>query len=171
MSKGTVGSNPTLSASVDKIFSEIDIRLRAILFREATVFMEEQEKLRVLITDDSRLLRKKLREELEKLNCEVIEAVNGKEAITLVLEQEPDGVILDIVMPVVGGIEALEFIREVAPDVPVVMLSSMGTPQKLMQCLKMGAIDFIHKPYTKEQIAHAVGSMRKIKAKRLEKEE
>ena len=117
--------------------------------------MDEQEKLRILITDDSRLLRKKLREELERLDCEVIEAVNGKEAITFVLEQEPDGVILDIVMPVVGGIEALEFIREVAPNVPVVMLSSMGTPQKLMQCLKMGAIDFINKPYTKEQKSRA----------------
>ena len=128
--------------------------------------MNEQEKLRIIITDDSRLLRKKLREELEHLDCEVIEAVNGKEAITLVLEQEPDGVILDIVMPVVGGIEALEFIREVAPDVPVVMLSSMGTPQKLMQCLKMGAIDFINKPYTKEQIVHMVERIRKIKAKR-----
>ena len=132
--------------------------------------MDEQEKLRILITDDSRLLRKKLREELERLDCEVIEAVNGKEAITLVLEQEPDGVILDIVMPVVGGIEALEFIREVAPNVPVVMLSSMNAPQKLMKCLKMGAIDFIHKPYTKEQIAHTVNSMRKIKAKRLNKD-
>ena len=132
--------------------------------------MDEQEKLRVLITDDSQLLRKKLREELERLDCEVIEAVNGKEAITLVLEQEPDGIILDIVMPVVGGIEALEFIREVAPNVPVVMLSSMNAPQKLMKCLKMGAIDFIHKPYTKEQIAHTVNSMRKIKAKRLNKD-
>ena len=133
--------------------------------------MDEQEKLRVLITDDSRLLRKKLREELERLDCEVIEAVNGKEAITLVLEQEPDGVILDIVMPVVGGIEALEFIREMAPDVPVVILSSMNSPQKLMQCLKMGAIDFIHKPYTKEQVAHTVNTMRKIKAKRLAKDD
>ena len=130
---------------------------------------DEQEKLRVLITDDSRLLRKKLREELERLDCEVIEAVNGKEAITLVLEQELDGVILDIVMPVVGGIEALQFIREVAPAVPVVMLSSMNTPQKLMQCLKMGAIDFINKPYTKEQIAKTVASFKKLKAKRLEK--
>ena len=128
--------------------------------------MDEQEKLRIIITDDSRLLRRKLREELERLNCEVIEAVNGKEAITLVLEQEPDGVILDIVMPVVGGIEALEFIREVAPDVPIIMLSSMGTPQKLMQCLKMGAIDFIHKPYTREQIIHSVERLKRLRAKR-----
>lgn len=131
--------------------------------------MDEQEKLRILITDDSRLLRKKLREELERLGCEVVEAVNGKEAITSVLEQEPDGVILDIVMPVVGGIEALSFIRDVAPDVPVVMLSSMGTPQKLMHCLKMGAIDFIHKPYTREQIIHTVERLKRIKAKRLAK--
>ena len=130
---------------------------------------DEQEKLRVLITDDSRLLRKKLREELERLDCEVVEAVNGKEAITFVLEQELDGVILDIVMPVVGGIEALQFIREVAPAVPVVMLSSMNTPQKLMQCLKMGAIDFINKPYSKEQIAQVVARFKKFKAKRLEK--
>ena len=131
--------------------------------------MDEQEKLRILITDDSRLLRKKMREELERLNCEVIEAVNGKEAITLVLEQEPDGVILDIVMPVVGGIAALQVIREVAPNVPVVMLSSMNTPQKLMQCLKMGAIDFIAKPYTKEQITNTVARFNKLKTKRLEK--
>ena len=131
--------------------------------------MDEQQKLRILITDDSRLLRKKLREELERLNCEVVEAVNGKEAITLVLEGELDGVILDIVMPVVGGIEALGFIREVAPDVPVIMLSSMGTPQKLMQCLKMGAIDFINKPYTREQIIHTVERLKRLKAKRLDK--
>ena len=130
---------------------------------------DEQEKLRILITDDSRLLRKKLREDLERLDCEVVEAVNGKEAITLVLEQDPDAVFLDIVMPIVGGIEALQFIREVSPDIPVIMLSSMNTPQKLMQCLKMGAIDFIQKPYTKEQIIQTVNKVRNIKAKRIEK--
>ena len=129
----------------------------------------EQQKLRIMITDDSRLLRKKLREELERLNCEVIEAVNGKEAITFVLEHELDGIILDIVMPVVGGIAALQVIREVAPDVPVVMLSSMGTPQKLMQCLKMGAIDFINKPYTREQIIHTVERLKRLRTKRQEK--
>ena len=131
--------------------------------------MDEQGKLRILITDDSRLLRKKLREELERLDCEVIESINGKEAITAVLEQEPDGVILDIVMPVVGGIEALSFIRDVASDVPVVMLSSMGTPQKLMHCLKMGAIDFIHKPYTREQIIHTVERLKRLRLKRQQK--
>lgn len=134
-----------------------------------TPLKSEKDKLRLLITDDSRLLRKKLREELENLGCEVIEASNGKEAIMRDLEQEPDGVILDIVMPEVGGIEALQVIREVSPTVPIVMLSSAGTPQKLMQTLKMGAIDFIQKPYTKEQIARAVEAIRKARAKNLRK--
>ena len=129
------------------------------------------DKLRILISDDSRLLRKKLREELERLNCEVTEAANGKEAIMKDLEDEPDGVILDIVMPEVGGIEALQVIREVSPDVPIVMLSSAGTPQKLMQTLKMGAIDFIQKPYTREQIVKAVEAIRRAKAKRQKQKE
>ena len=136
---------------------------------KGTPMKSDDEKLRVLITDDSKLLRKKLREELERLGCEVVEATNGKEAIALDLEKEPDGVFLDIVMPEVGGIEALQVIREVSPDVPVVMLSSAGTPQKLMQTLKMGAIDFIQKPYSREQITRAVESIRKMRVKRLKK--
>ena len=49
------------------------------------------DKLKILITDDSKLLRKKLREELEKLDCDVLEAENGKEAIMRDLTEQPDG--------------------------------------------------------------------------------
>ncbi len=118
-------------------------------------------KLKILITDDSKLLRKKLRDELEKLDCEVIEAENGKEAVLMDLQEKPDGVILDIVMPEVGGIEALQVIKEVNPEIPVIMLSSAGTSQKLMETLKLGALDFIQKPYTSDQIRQAVEKIRK----------
>ncbi len=118
-------------------------------------------KLKILISDDSKLLRKKLREELENLDCEVIEAENGKEAVLKDLQEKPDGVILDIVMPEVGGIEALQVIKEVNPEIPVIMLSSAGTPQKLMETLKLGALDFIQKPYTSAQIKRAVETIRK----------
>ncbi len=118
-------------------------------------------KLKVLITDDSKLLRKKLRQELEAMNCEVIEAKNGKEAVMINLQEKLDCVFLDIVMPEVGGIEALQVIKEVNPDLQVVMLSSAGTPQKLMETLKMGASDFIQKPYTTEQIRKTVAKVQK----------
>ncbi|MBQ7515980.1 MAG: response regulator [Schwartzia sp.] len=120
-----------------------------------------ERKLKILITDDSKLLRKKLRTELENLGCEVMEAENGKEAVMMDLQEKPDGVFLDIVMPEVGGIEALQVMREVNPEMPVIMLSSAGTPQKLMETLKLGALDFIQKPYTSAQIKKAVEAIRK----------
>lgn len=120
-----------------------------------------EHKLKILVTDDSKLLRKKLRLELEKAGCEVMEAENGKEAVMLTLQEKPDGVFLDIVMPEVGGIEALRVLKEVSPELPVIMLSSAGTPQKLMETLKLGALDFIQKPYTSAQIQKAIESIRK----------
>ena len=119
------------------------------------------DKLKILITDDSKLLRKKLRAELEKLDCDVLEAENGKESIMRDLTEQPDGVILDIVMPEVGGIETLQVIKEINPEIPVIMLSSAGTSQKLKQTLELGALDFIQKPYTSEQIKQAVEQIRR----------
>ena len=119
------------------------------------------DKLKLVIADDSQLLRKKLRDELEELDCDVIEAENGKEAVMMALQERPDGMILDIVMPEVGGIEALETIKEINADMPIIMLSSAGTPQKLMKTLQLGALDFIQKPYTSAQIKKAVEIIRK----------
>lgn len=118
-------------------------------------------KLKIVITDDSMLLRKKLRNELEQLDCEVIEAENGKEAVMAVLQEQPDGMFLDIVMPEVGGIEALQTVKEINRNIPVVMLSSAGTSQKLVESLKLGAMDFIQKPYNLDQIKQAVSKIRK----------
>ena len=119
------------------------------------------DKLKILITDDSKLLRKKLRAELEKLDCDVLEAENGKEAIMRDLTEQQDGIILDIVMPEVGGVETLQVIKEINPEIPVIMLSSAGTSQKLKQTLELGALDFIQKPYTSEQIKQAVEQIRR----------
>ena len=137
---------------------ECDIILNIIALLEVR---DLADKLKILITDDSKLLRKKLRAELEKLDCEVLEAENGKEAIMKDLKEQPDGVILDIVMPEVGGIETLQVIKEITPDLPVIMLSSAGTSQKLKETLELGALDLLQKPYTSEQIKQAVERIRR----------
>ncbi|MDO4203788.1 MAG: response regulator [Selenomonadaceae bacterium] len=118
-------------------------------------------KLTILICDDSKLLRKKLKTDLEQLGCEVVQAENGKDAIMKQLQYKPDGVFLDVVMPEVGGMEALRVLKEINPDLPIVMLSSVGTPDKLMETLKMGVLDFIQKPYSTSQLEKAVSSIRK----------
>ena len=118
-------------------------------------------KLKILITDDSLLLRRKLKQELESLGCEVFEAKNGKEAVMMYLENQPDGTFLDIVMPEVGGLEALKAIRKINEKAQVIMLSSTGTSSKLVETLKFGAIDFIQKPYTTQQIKKTLDDIRK----------
>lgn len=118
-------------------------------------------KLKILITDDSMLLRKKLKQELASQECEVMEAKNGKEAVMMFLSNRPDAVFMDIVMPEVGGLEALKAIKEIDKKANIIMLSSAGTSSKLVEALKSGAMDFIQKPYTSEQISKALMDIRK----------
>lgn len=115
--------------------------------------------VKVLICDDSLLVRKKLRDLLNSLGCEVVEAENGKNVVSVFQETRPDVVFMDIVMPEADGLEALSRIKEVDAKARVVMLSSTGTSAKLIQALKAGAMDFIQKPYTTEQIAKVISSI------------
>lgn len=113
--------------------------------------------LKVLICDDSILIRKKLRGALEKCKCEEIyEAENGKVAVDLFRENNPDLVLMDIVMPEKDGIAALEEIIAINPHAKVVMASSAGTREHLKKALEKGAYDFIQKPISLEAITKLI---------------
>jgi len=122
----------------------------------------EENKTRILICDDSSLIRKQLKDLLINMNCEVVEAVNGKEVVEIYQEAQPDVVFMDIVMPEADGLEALKKIKEYDLEAKVVMLSSIGTSTKLIQALKSGAMDFIQKPYTAEQISKVISNIRQV---------
>lgn len=108
--------------------------------------------LDILICDDSMLVRKKLKDLLESLGCRVWEARNGLEGFETYKDNKPDAVFMDIVMPNLDGLESLKRIKEYDPKAKVIMLSSVGTSSKLKDALKLGAIDFIQKPYDDTQI-------------------
>lgn len=120
-----------------------------------------EKKTKILICDDSSLIRKQLKDLLINMDCEVIEAVNGLEVVGIFKEVQPDVVFMDIVMPLADGLEALKNIKEYDQDAKVIMLSSVGTSTKLVQALKNGAMDFIQKPYTAEQITKVITDIRK----------
>ncbi|QJW46123.1 response regulator [bacterium BFN5] len=116
---------------------------------------------KVLICDDSLLVRKKLKDILTSIGCEVFEARNGKEAFQVYQTSRPDLVFMDIVMPDTDGLEALKNLKAFDDQANVIMLSSLGTSDKLIQALKYGASDFIQKPYTVEQITQIVSKIAK----------
>jgi len=122
----------------------------------------EQKKTKILVCDDSSLIRKQLKDLLVTMDCEVFEAANGRIVVEVFKEVKPDVVFMDIVMPEVDGLEALKNIKMYDKEAKVVMLSSVGTSAKLVQALKNGAMDFIQKPYTTEQIEKIVADVRHL---------
>ena len=104
--------------------------------------------IRAVIADDSAFLRMVLRDVLEDGGVKVVgEAKNGKEAVAMVREMEPDILILDCEMPVMNGLAALRIIMESTP-LPVLMFSSLTTEgaSVTIKALEYGAVDFLLKP-------------------------
>lgn len=108
--------------------------------------------VRVLIVDDAMFMRKLLRQILEAKGFEVVgEAENGLAAVKLYSELKPDIVTMDITMPEVDGIRAVELIINDYPNANIVMCSAMGQQDMVTRALQAGAKDFISKPFVKEK--------------------
>lgn len=101
---------------------------------------------RVLIVDDEKSIRSTLRDILEFEQYEVDEAVDGLDAIAQLKKQSYDVIIMDIKMPKMDGLEALERVAILAPDTPVVMISGHGNIETAVEAVKKGAYDYISKP-------------------------
>lgn len=113
--------------------------------------------MRVLIVDDAKFMRHMIRSIFQELGWEVVgEAENGQEACELYEQLLPDLVTMDIVMPDVSGIEALKIIREKDPDAKVIMISAIDQREPLMEALKLGAADYVVKPFEKDRVQEAL---------------
>lgn len=111
----------------------------------------------VMIVDDSRMARTVLKDLLEKNGYTVIaEATNGKEAIEIFHDNFPDLITLDITMPEMDGVEALRKILEIDPDQKVIMITAAGQQSKVVEALKIGAKQFITKPFDQEAVLNSI---------------
>lgn len=111
----------------------------------------------VMIVDDSRTMRKMLSGTLKAEGYDVIgDAGNGEEALKLLETIKPDLITLDITMPIMDGLTALQKIRELNPDQKVLMVSAAGQKDKVLSALKMGALDFIQKPFEPDAVVSTI---------------
>lgn len=101
---------------------------------------------KVLIVDDDKGIRRTLRDILEFEKYEVEESPDGLDAVVKIKQNDYDVIILDIKMPKMDGMEAIERIQILRPDTPVVMISGHGNIDTAVEAVKKGAFDFIQKP-------------------------
>ena len=115
---------------------------------------------RILIVDDAEGIRTYLAHLLEAKGYDVDTAEDGRSALAL-LEggAAPDAILLDIMMPGIDGIETLRRIRAFNLDLPVVMLSVVGRASSIVECMQLGAVDYLNKPFEEEDLDAALASI------------
>ena len=115
---------------------------------------------RVMIVDDSLIIRMNLKKILEKVGFQIVcEATNGQEAVDKYCAHRPDLVTMDITMPVMDGIRALERIRAVDADARIVMISALGQEEKMLEALQKGARHYFVKPVRETDVVAVVESI------------
>ena len=114
--------------------------------------------IRILITDDHKVVRRGLRGFLElDPDLEVVgEAGNGEEAVAMAHELRPDVVLMDLLMPVMDGMEATRQIRRRLPDVEVVALTSVLEDASVTGAIKAGAIGYLLKTTDADELCEAI---------------
>lgn len=112
---------------------------------------------KIMVSDDAAFMRMLIKDTLSKNGyTDVIEAADGQIACDLYMQEKPDLVFMDITMPNKTGLEALATIREADPTAQVVMCSAMGQEAMVVEAIRLGAIDFIVKPFKPERLIHVV---------------
>ena len=111
-----------------------------------------QSQVHILVVDDERNIRNNLGMVLEAEGYKVDKASNGDDALLQVKAGLYDIVFVDIQMPKMDGLELLRYLRGLRPKMPVVMLTAYGTVKRAVEAMKLGAVDFIEKPFDPKDI-------------------
>ena len=105
----------------------------------------------ILVVDDEENIRTSMKGLLSEEGYNVLTAANGTEAIKLIEDDDIDIAFLDVVMPGMDGLQVLEYIHKLKPELCVVMITAYGNTEMVVQAMKLGAYDFIDKPFSKPE--------------------
>ncbi|MBN1804861.1 MAG: sigma-54-dependent Fis family transcriptional regulator [Sedimentisphaerales bacterium] len=123
---------------------------------------------KILVVDDEKNIRMTINQALADMDLETDTAVNGEEALAKLKDTDFGLMLLDLRMPGMDGMEVLAKLRNDRPDIRVVIITAHGTIDSAIDAMKLGAVDFIQKPFTPGEIRHLVSKI--IKRETLDKE-
>lgn len=123
---------------------------------------------KLLIADDLVDIRRLLRAWAEVEGYIALEAANGNQAVEIALTEKPEVIIMDIMMPGKDGLTAVKEIRQVDPVTGIVVLTAYGTEQRAVQAMRVGADDYMHKPFDAAELRVKLASVLQKQQLRIE---
>ncbi|MEN8686447.1 MAG: sigma-54 dependent transcriptional regulator, partial [Desulfuromonadales bacterium] len=108
---------------------------------------------KILVVDDEHLIRWSLEQSLMKQGYDVATAASGEEAVKQVQDEAPELVLLDIQLPGMDGLEVLEKVKEIDGDIIVVMVTALGVLETAVKAMRLGAYDYINKPFNLDELS------------------
>jgi two-component system chemotaxis response regulator CheY len=114
---------------------------------------------KILVADDAAFVRGRVRKVLTDAGHGVVEADTGQSALEVYRREQPDAVLLDVSMPEMDGIEALDLIRRHDPAARIAMVTAVGQEETIRRALRLGARDFVVKPFRDARILDAVDKL------------
>lgn len=112
--------------------------------------------VRILVVDDEKNIRLTVTQCLQPQGYTVKTAINGQEALANLEQYDPQLMLLDLQMPGMNGLEVLEKAKELLPDLHVIMVSAHASVDNAVDAMKLGAVDFMQKPFTPKEIRELV---------------
>lgn len=122
----------------------------------------------VLVVDDKEMMRDSVATTLQRAGFTVLTAPDGTQGLDIVAKKRPDAVVTDMRMPGLSGMELLEKIREIDDELPIVLMTAFGTIETAVKAMKMGAFDYLTKPFEGDELIITV--KRAVEHRRLVRE-
>ena len=123
-------------------------------------------KKKVLAIDDERIVLDSIRKILEEEDFTVEAFINGRQGLASATQNDYDLVLTDLRMPDIGGMRILRDVKRIKPAMPVVMITGFGTVKSAVQAMKLGAAEYLEKPFSPDQLLKSVNKALDIAATR-----
>jgi len=112
-----------------------------------------------MVVDDEKNIRIMLKRVLSGDQYEIDEAVNGLEALQKIKREKYDAILLDVKMPEMNGLQVIDKIKEMDINTPIIMMSAYGTIPEAVEAMKLGAVDYLIKPFDLDELRMTLDRM------------